>query len=163
MMHAFISDTSTLQKQKLHYEQPCCIFSAMVILNSTDVIREALVKKWSDFAGRPVSYTGTMLCFTRILFLHENWPSSLLFVTHISRRCLCGGADYLTGGLHRRVEGTPSPRPQRPAALLSAVPAWCGRETGTSLKKGAKKKKNQSNSHIHIEFPLFWLFFTVSA
>lgn len=163
MTHAFISDTSTLQKQKLHYEQPCCIFSAMVILNSTDIIREALVKKWSDFAGRPVSYTGTMLCFTRILFCTKTdllhcclWLISAGVVSAGGRTISLG--DYTDEWkAHRRL-------------VHSALQHCCQKSLhdvverqAHHLKKVQKKIKNQSFTHSRSISSVLTFFFTVSA
>ncbi|MBN3295255.1 CP21A hydroxylase, partial [Amia calva] len=39
-----------------------CRGTRVVVLSSNEVIREALVKKWSDFAGRPQTYTGNAVC-----------------------------------------------------------------------------------------------------
>ncbi|XP_061633617.1 steroid 21-hydroxylase isoform X2 [Phyllopteryx taeniolatus] len=54
--HLPIHLTRLAQRYGHIYQLKC-----MVVLNSSEVIREALVKKWSDFAGRPVSFTGNVV------------------------------------------------------------------------------------------------------
>ncbi|KAM4580869.1 steroid 21-hydroxylase [Odontesthes bonariensis] len=58
--HLPIHLTSLAQRYGAIYRLKCGN-TTMVVLNSSEVIREALVKKWSDFAGRPISYTGDIV------------------------------------------------------------------------------------------------------
>ncbi|XP_072249403.1 steroid 21-hydroxylase [Leuresthes tenuis] len=58
--HLPIHLTSLAQRYGAIYRLQCGN-TTMVVLNSSEVIREALVKKWSDFAGRPISYTGDIV------------------------------------------------------------------------------------------------------
>ncbi|XP_077384189.1 steroid 21-hydroxylase isoform X2 [Festucalex cinctus] len=55
------SHLTRLAQRYGHIYQLKCGNTSMVVLNSSDVIREALVKKWSDFAGRPISFTGDIV------------------------------------------------------------------------------------------------------
>ncbi|KAM6967660.1 steroid 21-hydroxylase [Aplochiton taeniatus] len=55
------SHLTTLAQRHGNIYRLQCGNTTMVVLNSGNVIKEALVKKWSDFAGRPHSYTGDVV------------------------------------------------------------------------------------------------------
>ncbi|XDV39961.1 hypothetical protein PO909_009132 [Leuciscus waleckii] len=78
-----------------------CGSTTMVILNSSEIIREALIKKWSDFAGRPHSYTADIVSGGgRTISLgdfSEEWKAHRRVVHSALQRCT-------TDSLHSVIE-----------------------------------------------------------
>ncbi|XP_077187141.1 steroid 21-hydroxylase-like [Paroedura picta] len=74
----------------------------VVVLNSSDLIREALTRKWTDFAGRPYSFVANLISFGgRDLSLGDYSPAWRLQrkLTHTAfQRCLRGDMEQIVSG-----------------------------------------------------------------
>ncbi|XP_053147565.1 steroid 21-hydroxylase isoform X2 [Hemicordylus capensis] len=77
----------------------------VVVLNSSDLIREALTRKWSDFAGRPYSFVANLISLGgKDLSLGDYTPAWRLQrkLVHVSfQRCLRGDMEQIVSNQAR--------------------------------------------------------------
>uniref|UniRef100_A0AAY4CFC4 Steroid 21-hydroxylase n=1 Tax=Denticeps clupeoides TaxID=299321 RepID=A0AAY4CFC4_9TELE len=88
------SHLTTLARRYGNIYRLQCGSTTMVVLSSADVIREALVRKWSDFAGRPHSYTGDLVsgggCSISLGDYSEEWKTHRKVTHSALQRCVAG-------------------------------------------------------------------------